>query len=130
MEGGIFIKRFFFLLLCIALLLNSCQANPVSVPNEPDLSSAAVSTENGEGTGTQVWEESKTVVETTPYIDQVVHQTIEKITMPDMSEYEKAKAAFDYLIETTYYEDPLAWMSGVFGIRRKTQLIPFWKIGH
>ncbi|HJB25910.1 MAG TPA: transglutaminase-like domain-containing protein [Firmicutes bacterium] len=119
MEGGIFIKRFFFLLLCIALLLNSCQANPVSVPNEPDLSSAAVSTENGEGTGTQVWEESKTVVETTPYIDQVVHQTIEKITMPDMSEYEKAKAAFDYLIETTYYEDPIGM--DVWRIRDKTE---------
>lgn len=41
------------------------------------------------------------------YIRQVVEDTIPKFAEPQMSEYEKVKAAFDYLIETGYYQWPL-----------------------
>lgn len=44
----------------------------------------------------------------TPYINKVLLETVERITTPDMTEYEKAKAAFDYLIELTYFEKPIA----------------------
>lgn len=42
------------------------------------------------------------------YINQIVEETIAKFVEPDMSEYEKVKAAFDYIIETGYYSWPLA----------------------
>lgn len=42
------------------------------------------------------------------YIKQVIRNTIPKFTKPDMSEYEKVKAAFDYLIEIGYYTRPIA----------------------
>jgi len=41
------------------------------------------------------------------YIDQVVQETIAKFAEPGMSEYEKAKAAFDYMIETTNLTEPV-----------------------
>lgn len=41
------------------------------------------------------------------YIDRVVRDTVAKFAAPGMSEYEKTKAAFDYLIENTSLEDPV-----------------------
>jgi len=41
------------------------------------------------------------------YIQQTVDETIKKLVEPGMTEYEMAKAAFDYLIETSYYEEPI-----------------------
>ena len=41
------------------------------------------------------------------YIDRVVQDTIAKFTEPGMGEYEKAKAAFDYIIETTHFLEPV-----------------------
>ena len=41
------------------------------------------------------------------YLDQLVAQTVAKFATPDMSEYEKAKAAFDYMIENTILDEPL-----------------------
>lgn len=45
--------------------------------------------------------------ESPPYIHRVVQETIAKFASPEMSEYEKAKAAFDYLIENTSLDDPV-----------------------
>lgn len=42
------------------------------------------------------------------YISQIVGDVIPKFAETQMSEYEKTKAAFDYLIETGYYQWPLA----------------------
>lgn len=42
------------------------------------------------------------------YIQKIAGDTIPKFAEPQMSEYEKTKAAFDYLIETGYYQWPVA----------------------
>lgn len=39
------------------------------------------------------------------YIRQVVKEHVSKIEKPDMTEYEKVKAAFDYILEIGFYED-------------------------
>lgn len=54
--------------------------------------------------------DTKAFIGPTPdeYIRQVVEDTIHKFAEPGMSEYEKTKSAFDYLIETGYYQWPLA----------------------
>ena len=69
---------------------------PHSVPEETEPSSQPAPIELIEGPTN------------TPYINKVLLETVERITTPDMTEYEKAKAAFDYLIELTYFEKPIA----------------------
>lgn len=44
---------------------------------------------------------------TNPYINQVILEIAEKITTPEMNEYEKAKTAFDYMIENTVLDEPM-----------------------
>lgn len=39
------------------------------------------------------------------YIRQVVNEHVSKIEKPDMTEYEKVKAAFDHILEIGFYED-------------------------
>jgi hypothetical protein len=41
------------------------------------------------------------------YIEQIAQETIAKIVTPDMGEFEKAKAAFDYIIMTATLDDPI-----------------------
>ena len=62
----------------------------------------------------------------TPYINKVLLETVERITTPDMTEYEKAKAAFDYLIELTYFENQSHWIFGGYVVAGKNLLM--WKI--
>lgn len=42
-----------------------------------------------------------------PYLNGLIADTIAKFAAPDMSEYEKAKAAFDYMIENTVLDEPI-----------------------
>jgi hypothetical protein len=41
------------------------------------------------------------------YIETLAQETIAKFIRPGMSEYEKTKAAFDYIIETSTLDDPI-----------------------
>ncbi|MCL2035372.1 MAG: transglutaminase-like domain-containing protein [Oscillospiraceae bacterium] len=41
------------------------------------------------------------------YIESVIRETVSRITGPGMSEYDKAKAAFDYIIQTTSLTEPI-----------------------
>jgi len=41
------------------------------------------------------------------YIEMLAQETIAKFVTPGMSEYEKAKAAFDYIIETSVLTEPI-----------------------
>lgn len=42
-----------------------------------------------------------------PYLKELANQIIAQIVTADMGEYERAKAAFDYLIEYTVMDDPI-----------------------
>lgn len=108
-------KRFFMFLLT-GLLLTSCsqadelvwtQASAI-VSSTSDASSASSGSEAPESRASVVSNlENAGTQEKTSYIDQVVRDTIAKFATPGMTEYEKAKAAFDYLIENTYLDDPV-----------------------
>ena len=67
--------------------------SPAPIPSEPD-SEAAIEMESKAETGQS-------------YIDQAVRETAAKFVEPGMSEYERAKAAFDYMIETTNLTEPV-----------------------
>ena len=41
------------------------------------------------------------------YLDRLVEDTASELTTPDMTEFEKAKAAFDYMIENTVFDAPI-----------------------
>ncbi|WP_195282401.1 transglutaminase domain-containing protein [Harryflintia acetispora] len=42
-----------------------------------------------------------------PYIGELIRNTADKLVRPGMTEYERAKAAFDYMIENTVLDDPV-----------------------
>lgn len=42
-----------------------------------------------------------------PYLNQLIADTIAKFAAPEMAEFEKAKAAFDYMIENTVLDEPI-----------------------
>lgn len=42
-----------------------------------------------------------------PYLNQLIADTIAKFATPEMTEYEKAKAAFDYMITSTVLDEPI-----------------------
>ena len=42
-----------------------------------------------------------------PYLQELVDKVVDQIAVPGMSDYEKAKAAFDYMIENTYLDEPI-----------------------
>lgn len=42
-----------------------------------------------------------------PYLAELVADIVEEISTPEMSEYERTKAAFDYMIQHTYLDEPI-----------------------
>jgi hypothetical protein len=49
------------------------------------------------------------------YIEQITQETVAKFLTPDMGEYEKAKAAFDWIIENATLDDPIGL--GIWRVR-------------
>lgn len=81
------------------------ESSTASVWAEASISNVSSLTESGAfaapDTGDAVSQEKNS------YVDQVVRYTVAKFETPGMTEYEKAKAAFDYLIENTSLDDPV-----------------------
>jgi len=99
------------------LALSGCNSETVtSGASQTELASSTTSTASIASTtstsepGLAETDKDTSVSPTEPeqsYIDQVVRDTIAKFAEPDMGEYDKAKAAFDYLIESTSLTEPV-----------------------
>lgn len=42
-----------------------------------------------------------------PYLEELVSRAADSLLVPQMSEYERAKAGFDYIIENTFVDEPI-----------------------
>ena len=101
--------RLFCAVLSVALLLlSACGARETQVTQIPasveDVSSVPVS-EPEEPT---FLDPKDHLPLTEDYIHQVVQEHVAKFEQPGMTEYEKVKAATDYLMELAYYQRPIA----------------------
>ena len=104
-------------LLLAALLLAGCmEGGRGESKQDPDLSSgSAASRSEGPSSAGESAIVPDSVSEAEPpaeeeeyrYIDEVVQVVADRIVTPGMGEYEKAKAAFDYMIEHTALTDPV-----------------------
>lgn len=101
------------------IMISGCASNASpsinAVSEISDGSSSSQSVSESELTEDPVTEQSiiqNTTASSLPspeeYVKQVIRDTVPKFSRPDMSEYEKVKAAFDYLIEIGYYQRPIA----------------------
>ena len=107
------------LLVSLAILLSGCSSRTTGVrpESEPASSSPSSRLEQGDtaglGAGVTASKNGATPIDENNtfdkdgYIDSLVQETISGFIQPDMSEYEKAKAAFDYMIESITLMDPL-----------------------
>ena len=59
---------------------------------------------------------------TAEYIDDLVARTLEKFVTPGMSDFEKVKAAYDYLLVNAAYVDPVAL--DIWRIRSRGDTVP------
>ena len=122
-------KRFIAMLSLVCVLSSGCAAPapPVEEP-QASLDNAPLPVNQAIPTDADL-EQSITPLAAAPsslptpqaYIRQVAQDAISKFATLEMSEYEKVKAAFDYLIETSYYTSPVAldvwrWRSSGEGI--------------
>lgn len=93
--------------LAAALALSGCNSAGQRPPPETPIVSTTAPEVNDEETNPPAVEALPEQEAEPNYIDHVVQETIAKFTQPGMSEYEKAKAAFDYMIEATNLADPV-----------------------
>lgn len=107
------IKRF-FAFLSAGILLAGCSGPKESIPEAASalppasrISASPMAEQANPEASAASNPESPGPQEKITYIDQVVQDTIAKFAAAEMSEYEKAKAAFDYLIENTILDDPV-----------------------
>jgi len=110
-------QKLFCVTLAACVLLTACSAGTTQEMSSRFTPESAVSVDtqpassNSEAEESSVADESVAPLPAKPspeeYIQQVVQETIERITEPDMSEFEKTKAAFDYLIEIGDYQWPI-----------------------
>jgi Uncharacterized protein involved in cytokinesis, contains TGc (transglutaminase/protease-like) domain len=89
------------LALCSCSRAGSGDSRPPVANAAPDTAALAEPANGASGT------EAAAISGELPYIDQVAQQVIAQITEPGMNEYERAKAAFDYIIESTTLIEPL-----------------------
>ena len=79
---------------------------PISAPDELPATSSEV-VPPVDNTEPESEQETNDNAEMHPYIAELVSNIVEQISTPDMSEYERAKAAFDYIIQNTVSEEPI-----------------------
>lgn len=101
----------FAIIASLSLVLSGCTARTGEAPSA---SAVSVSIQEPESSKSESSEAEPAPNETSEpqkpeqnYIDIVVQETVAKIIEPGMSEYEKAKAAFDYMIANTSLTDPV-----------------------
>ena len=100
-------------LLALAVLIGGCagqedlpaasqapssQAEALQPPRQPD---------SPQESGGAEAESESSYAALHPYVQSLVDGVLEEIYTPGMSEYERTKAAFDYMIEHTYLEEPI-----------------------
>ena len=109
-------KKCLVLLLALALCFSGCSAQTESSSSQAEVTSTApAETTVPETTTPEVTmlEPDSSAPEETnslgihPYLQQLVEDTVEQLVTPEMSEYERTKAAFDYMIEHTYLDEPI-----------------------
>lgn len=87
--------------------IGSVSEVPSSAPSEPSPHPPAdVASSEAEPTPSLPAQESGSPSEN-PYLNTLIADTISKFAMPKMTEYERAKAAFDYIIANTVLDEPI-----------------------
>lgn len=101
-------KRITAIFLCCALVLSlsSCGTQPEPAPAPPETSS--VSGADIEPDPAPLPDPAEELPATADYIRQVVQEHVGRIQQPGMTEYEKVKAATDYIMSIAYYRRPVA----------------------
>jgi len=120
------------ILLVASLMLTACGTNQIQEissesPQEPEPSIAeeTLTTTSSEGADISSKNTTSPAFEgptTEEYIRQVVQDSIARIEQSGMSEFDKVKAAFDYLIEIGDYQRPVAL--DIWRIRSSGDTIP------
>lgn len=98
------------ILLAMALLLCACGAGAGALLSGEAGNAAPPSSEAGSAAPLEpaAPTPSDNLPSTAAYLQQVVQEHAARIEQPGMSEYEKVKAAFDYVMELGYYQRPIA----------------------
>ena len=92
-------KSFYLSVICaLTLALCGCGETKIIQGSQPDGAGSESSS-----SGVQIKPDELPTVD--EYIDKVVKEHVAKIEKPNMTEYEKVKAAFDYVLEIGYYAD-------------------------
>ncbi len=106
-------RKGLFCFLFTAFLLAGCAHLPVNQENTVSMSPPTISSEAA--SKNEIFtDESLAVAEKEhpsdtlpPYLEKLVSDIVEEITTPAMSEYEKTKAAFDYMITHVSMGEPI-----------------------
>lgn len=93
-------------IMAMMLLLCSCAGTAGSAPSQVSSQPGGAQTDPPPKPAASV--PADVLPATQDYIRQVVAEHVEKIEQPNMTEYEKVKAAFDYIMELGYYQRPVA----------------------
>ena len=107
-------KRFVALLLALALVLSACSQeetapapetpSPVETPAAPEEPAPETP---AEPVPEEEAEESSDPDALHPYVAELLADIVAEISTPEMSDYEKTKAAFDYMMEHTIFHKPI-----------------------
>ena len=122
MKGGEITKNLLFIII-LAAMLSGCAAqggnpSPSSASASDSLSEDAFSSLEDPaasmgGSFSETAEEGPLIEDTGghseihPYLNGLVSRVVDGISTSEMSEYERAKAAFDYMIEHTVLDEPI-----------------------
>lgn len=108
-------------MILLAAMLSGCTASGEQdftnkPPTAPQNSASSISS-SMEASGTdeptpnpgksQSSEADSDKIQVHPYLAGLIFDIVEEISTPEMSEYERAKAAFDYMIRNTYLDEPI-----------------------
>lgn len=93
--------------LLVFFLLSGCVWQKPEPPETPNYSFASGAAFSGESSVSKVQPEPSAQNGMHPYVKQLVETAAKSLLTPDMGEYERVKAAFDYMIWHTSIDDPV-----------------------
>lgn len=103
-------QRLLAICLTVVMVLSGCSGRETTSSREQPPASASAPSSVSESSAALESSASEATLEPeagSDYIDQLVQEAIQKFAEPGMSEYELAKAAFDYMIEATSLTEPV-----------------------
>lgn len=102
-------RGLFAVLICLSLIFSACgNGEDVAPPvRKPAVSSSEAQTKIRAPEPSPAPEQETKAPSENPYLNRLIADTTAKFAAPDMTEYEKAKAAFDYMIVNTVLDEPI-----------------------